>query len=89
MWHELVLNGIGGNSIAEAKATLSYAEVLAWVAYRDKHGSLNFVRRQELAAALIALQVNRSGGGKAELYDFMPHHVNPGDALKQAMAEWV
>ena len=83
-----MLNGVGGNTIAEAKATLSYAEVLAWVAYRDKHGSLNLVRRVELAAGLIALQVNRSGGGKAELYDFMPHHVRPGTALEQAMAEW-
>ncbi|QXH44282.1 hypothetical protein KSS93_15410 [Pseudomonas xanthosomatis] len=83
-----MLNGIGGNSIAEAKATLSYAEVLAWVAYRDKHGSLNLARRIELATALIALQVNRSGGGKAELYDFMPHHVRPGSALEHAMAEW-
>ena len=83
-----MLNGIGGGTIAEAKATLSYAEVLAWIAYRDKHGSLNLARRVELSAALIALQVNRSGGGKAELYDFMPHHVKPGTALEQAMAEW-
>ncbi|WP_026001491.1 phage tail assembly protein T [Pseudomonas donghuensis] len=83
-----MLNGVGGSTIAEAKATLSYAEVLAWVAYRDKHGSLNLMRRTELAAALIALQVNRSGGGKAELYDFMPHHVRPGTQLERAMAEW-
>ncbi|MBH3377265.1 hypothetical protein RBI94_27075 [Pseudomonas putida] len=83
-----MLNGIGGHSIAEAKATLSYAEVLAWVAYRDKHGSLNLVRRVELAAGLIALQVNRSGGGKADLYDFLPHHVRPGTELERAMSEW-
>ncbi|MDD0974980.1 phage tail assembly protein T [Pseudomonas fontis] len=88
MWHELVLNGVGGTSIAEAKATLSYAEVLAWVAYRDKHGSLNPVRRQELAAAIIALQVNRGAGGKAELIDFMPHAEQPGASLEQAMSEW-
>ncbi|MCL8343224.1 phage tail assembly protein T [Pseudomonas mosselii] len=84
-----MLNGIGGGTIAEAKATLSYAEVLAWVAYRDKHGSLNLVRRVELAAGLIALQVNRGGGGKADLYDFLPHHARPGTALEQAMSEWV
>lgn len=83
-----MLNGIGGNSIAEAKATLSYAEVLAWVAYRDKHGSLNLSLRQELSAAIVAMQVNRTSGGKAELQDFMPHHVKPGSALDQAMAEW-
>ncbi|BBT39086.1 phage tail assembly protein T [Pseudomonas putida] len=83
-----MLNGIGGSTIAEAKATLSYVEVLAWVAYRDKHGSLNLARRNELAAALIALQINRSVGGKADLYDFMPHYIRPGTALEQAMAEW-
>ncbi|EKT4528871.1 hypothetical protein QEM33_001427 [Pseudomonas putida] len=83
-----MLNGIGGNTIAEAKATLSYAEVLAWVAYRDKHGSLNLARRIELSTALIALQVNRGGGGKADLYDFMPHHAKPRTDLEQAMAEW-
>nr|WP_103446291.1 hypothetical protein [Pseudomonas putida] len=84
----MVLNGVGGNTIAEAKATLSYAEVLAWVAYRDKHGSLNVARRAELTGALIALQINRGAGGKSELYDFMPHHPRPGTSLEQAMAEW-
>ena len=83
-----MLNGVGGNTIAEAKATLSYAEVLAWVAYRDKHGSLSLVRRVELAAGLIALQVNRGSGGKADLYDFLPHHSRPGSDLEQAMREW-
>lgn len=83
-----MLNGIGGNSIAEAKAALSYAEVLAWVAYRDKHGSLNLARRIELATGLVALQVNRGAGGKADLYDFLPHHIRPGADLEQAMATW-
>lgn len=84
-----MLNGVGGSTIAEAKANLSYAEVLAWVAYRDKHGPLNLARRIELASGLIALQVNRSGGGKADLYDFLPHHVRPGTELERAMSEWV
>lgn len=84
-----MLNGIGGSTIVEAKANISYAEVLAWVAYRDKHGSLNPLRRQELSAAIIALQINRSVGGKAELTDFMPHAERSGDSLEQAMSEWV
>lgn len=84
-----MLNGIGGSTIAEAKATLSYAEVLAWVDYRDKHGSLNVARRLELSAALIALQVNHGRGGKAGLYDFMPHHTQPGISLEDAVASWV
>ncbi|WJO30975.1 phage tail assembly protein T [Pseudomonas monteilii] len=83
-----MLNGIGGSTIAEAKATLSYAEVLAWVAYRDKHGSLSLARRIELSAGVVALQVNRSGGGKADLYDFLPYHARPGSDLEQAMREW-
>ena len=62
--------------------------MLAWVAYRDKHGSLDIGRRIELSTALIAVQVNRSGGGKAELFDFMPHHVRPGADLEQAMKDW-
>jgi len=83
-----VLNGIGGTSIAQAKASLSYVEVLAWIAYRDKHGSLNPMRRQELSAALIALQVHRSAGGTAELIDFMPHAARADFTLEQAMNEW-
>lgn len=62
--------------------------MLAWVAYRDKHGSLDIGRRIELSTALIAVQVNRSGGGKAELYDFMPHHIKPDVDLERAMKDW-
>ena len=39
--------------------------------------------------AIVALQVNRMGGGKAELIDFMPHHEKAGVSLETAMAEWV
>ncbi|WP_109512778.1 phage tail assembly protein T [Pseudomonas ovata] len=88
MFHELVLNGVGGRTIAEAKATISYAELLDWVAYRDKHGSLNPMPRQEVSAAIIAHQINRSNGGKADLYDFMPNMERPGITLEQAMKEW-
>ena len=84
-----MLNGIGGCTIAEAKANISYAEVLAWVAYRDKFGSLNTGRRIELSGAIVALQTNRMGGGKAELIDFMPHAEHPAVELEQAMEEWV
>ena len=49
VWHELVLNGVGGSTIAEAKERLSYAEYRAWVAYlKDKRGSLHPGHRLEL-----------------------------------------
>ncbi|AZE65664.1 hypothetical protein C4K01_1453 [Pseudomonas synxantha] len=38
--------------------------------------------------AIIALQVNRLGGGTAELIDFMPHQEKAGVSLETAMAEW-
>lgn len=67
---------------------MSYAEVLSWVAYRDKHGSLNPMRRGELSAAIIALQVNRANGGKAELIDFMPNAERPELSLERAIESW-
>lgn len=84
-----MLNGVGGRTIADAKANISYAEVLAWVAYRDKHGSLNFIQRQEHVSAMVALQVNRLRGGEADLLDFMPHGERPPLTLERAMEEWV
>ncbi len=67
---------------------MSYAEVLSWVAYRDKHGSLNPMRRGELSAAIIALQVNRGAGGNAELTDFMPNAERPELSLAAAIESW-
>lgn len=84
-----MLNGVGGCTIAEAKANISYAEVLAWSAYRDKYGTLNVGRRMEVSTAIIALQVNRGNGGKAELTDFMPHAEQQAIDLEQALEEWV
>lgn len=84
-----MLNGVGGCTIAEAKANISYAEVLAWVAYRDKYGTLNLGRRMELSTAIIALQVNRGNGGNAELVDFMPNAETQPLELEKAMEEWV
>lgn len=87
--HELVLNGIGGCTIAEAKANISYSEVLAWSAYRDKYGTLNLGRRLELGTAIIAQQVNRGAGGKADLVDFMPNAEPQPIDMEQAIEEWV
>lgn len=84
-----MLNGVGGCTIAEAKANISYAEVLAWSEYRDKHGTLNLGRRMEVSTAIIALQVNRGAGGKAEFADFMPHAERQPIDLEQAVEEWV
>jgi hypothetical protein len=84
-----VLNGVGGRTVAEAKASISYPEAMAWAAYRNKHGSFNIAARAEQMGAIVALQVNRMGGGTADLIDFMPHQEKAGVSLETAMAEWV
>lgn len=66
-WCELVAQGIGGATIEEAQARLSYAESRTWLRYLQAHGPLNvgfrLERRLEAGFAMLAaLIVNRSGG---------------------------
>jgi hypothetical protein len=77
VWHELVLHGIGGRTITEAKRRMSMAEALQWVEYIRKRGSLNTGNRVEAAVAVLATIVNHALGGKAEVTDFMPHWDAP------------
>jgi hypothetical protein len=77
VWHELVLHGIGGRTIREAKERMTYAEALDWMEYIRKRGSLNVGQRVEAAVAVLATQVNRALGGKAEMMDFLPHWDAP------------
>jgi hypothetical protein len=42
----------------------------------------------EVSAAIIALQVNRGAGGKAEFVDFMPHAAPKEVDLEQAIEDW-
>lgn len=59
--------GIGGKTIEEAKASLSYEETVSWRLYRSVRGPLNIMQRIDRGAALMAV---RMGGGKMK--DFMP-----------------
>jgi hypothetical protein len=68
-----VLNGIGGRSIAEAKASLTYPEAISWMTYVRQTGSLNLGKRIEQGFALLATVLNRVNGGSAELSDFLPN----------------
>lgn len=46
-WCELVMNGIGGRTIAEAQERMSLREFQVWVKYRNKYGQLNVMMRTE------------------------------------------
>tara|TARA_Y100000815_G_scaffold274502_1_gene308823 strand:- start:12736 stop:13008 length:273 start_codon:yes stop_codon:yes gene_type:complete len=87
---ELVMNGIGGRTIAEAQANLSHSEFLTWMKYRQKRGSLNLGMRIERGSALLAtLYANsKSKNGGYQLHDFAPHHDQPVLTLED-LQSWV
>ncbi|EEP9257290.1 phage tail protein [Salmonella enterica] len=99
MWCELVLNGIGGRTIAEAKERLSFLEFQQWLQYRHKYGNLNPMMRTEWGAALVSsvlANVNRSKHTPAfSIADFAPHitavdreAANEPIKLEEAMRTW-
>lgn len=72
--------GVGGRTVAEAKARLTYAEVRMWELYRIEHGPLSPLMRSKLeiehmhfAGAQICTTIARSAGAKnLKIADFMP-----------------
>lgn len=69
----MVLCGVGGRTIAEAKRNISYEEWLIWRAYIKKHGLPALgSEATERAFALLTWRVDRAAGGKSELKDWLP-----------------
>jgi len=87
-----VLSGIGGCTVAEAVQRLTYSEVLGWMAYRRKYGSLHPGLRGDQQTALLAVTVARLAGAKnLDIYDFLPHEARPAPPmpdLDKAIKEW-
>ncbi len=87
-----MLNGIGGRTIAEAKARLSIAEFREWQRYRQKYGCLNPMLRTEWSAGLLAsVMANMWRGSQTppfRLTDFTPHIDESPVSLKEAMKTW-
>ena len=90
MWHELVLSGIGGRTIAEAKANITPAEYADWVTYINQFGPLNTNRRLEFGFALLAHLIEQSHGGSRTMTDFMPYAKSEQSSLtfEEAMEQW-
>lgn len=74
-----MLNGIGGRTIAEAKERISYVEVMQWIAFINKRGTLNNGMRLEALIAqlcLVTCQANnmkKRDGSHYTIEDFMLH----------------
>ena len=74
----MVLNGIGGCTIAEAKSNITNAEVSQWVAFRNKRGSFFTGRRIEQGFGnLIATYLGSKGAKDVKALSFMPHEDQP------------
>jgi hypothetical protein len=86
----LVLHGIGGNTIEQAKRNITAREFASWVAYINKRGSLNYGMRSEYnTALLLATYANaQSKDGGYKIWDFMPHEKEPEISLNEAMKQW-
>lgn len=87
VWHELVLHGVGGSTIDEAKQRMTFSEFTSWCEFRRLRGTLFVGNRLETGFALMATMISKATGGKAEMRDFMPH----ADPLtqEQQMAEGI
>jgi len=90
VWCELVANGIGGRTIAEAQSVMSYREFLVWLAYRKRRGTLNTGLRLDGGFALLAsLYANaHSKDGGFTPANFMPYEDEREVSLDEAMSEW-
>lgn len=68
-----MLNGIGGATIAEAKANMSAAEAMQWQLYREARGSLNMGWVIDRSLAQLKLyQLRGLGDTKTKMDDLFP-----------------
>lgn len=74
----MVLNGIGGRTIAEAKQSMTSNEVYQWAAFRNKRGSLFVGRRIEQGFGnLMATYLSSKGAQNVKAQSFMPNEDQP------------
>lgn len=86
------MHGIGGKTIEEVQRNLSVPEVMKWLAYRQKRGTLNWGMRIERGAALLAsiyVNAHRSKGTpRQSIHAFMPNAGDVEISLDEAMNTW-
>ncbi len=61
-----------GGTITELQSRMSVGEVRTWMAYRQKHGPMNDVRRHDRPAALLGSILSHAHGGKKKMEELMP-----------------
>lgn len=81
-----MLAGVGGKTIAEAKANLSYDEALKWFDYMRRKGKLDLATRLEVGFALLATVISNVNGGKAKMADFMMFEKEAGSGKPESIS---
>lgn len=56
---------------------MTHREFQTWVAYREKYGPLNPVRKYDAGLAVVASQLSNAFGGHTKPSDFMPYGKEP------------
>jgi hypothetical protein len=83
----LVLHGIGGWTVAEAKRRITYDEFVTWRAYINKHGlPAQGSEATERAFAILTWQVALSRGVKSDWKDWLPQPKSVHETQTQQMA---
>lgn len=67
------MSGVGGWTIEEAKARMTFAEAQQWLSFIQRRGPMDMGARMETGFALLATMINHANGGKAKMRDFMPY----------------
>lgn len=77
-WHELVLAGVGGRTIAEAKARLTYNEAQSWFLYMQERGTFSLGQRiDEMSATLGYMLAAVNGVKNKSVEDYLPDRSKP------------
>ena len=71
-----MLAGVGGPTVAAAKASMTMDEARVWSVYRKKRGSFNHSLRLELGFAQVLATLHSAFSGKSvNAEKFMPHVI--------------
>lgn len=82
-----MLHGVGGRTVAEAKARMPYEEYLLWRAFINKHGlPAQGSEATERAFAMLTWQVHLSRGGRSKFEDWLPQPKSSHDVQTLQMA---
>lgn len=72
MLYDLVLHGVGGSTVEEARATMTHDEFVGWCSYMRKRGTVDLAARMDAGFAMLAHVMCAVNGRKTKVSDFMP-----------------